>query len=85
LRESNKRIKEESILRKELKRMEWEKDLARETIETLIEERRQLPALLEEEKALRLKETTKILSSKKQEIKNRKIAPSCDSYLNATH
>ena len=29
LRESDKRIKEESILRKELKRMEWERDLAR--------------------------------------------------------
>ena len=70
LRGSDKRIKEESMPRKDLKRMEWDRNLARENVKTLIEERRQLSALLEEEKALRMKETTRILSSKKQEIEN---------------
>ena len=70
LRESNKGIKEGFVPRKELKRVEWERNLAREEIKTLIEERRQLSALLEEEKALRMKEKTRILSSKKQEREN---------------
>ena len=57
MRGSNKRIKEEFALRKELKRTKEERDLAREDVKAL-------SALLKEAEALRLKETRKIMMTK---------------------